>query len=133
MSQENVELAHRAYDAVNRRDLETFLAFIDPEVEFVSGSAFFEGGSYRGHDGVRKWWRDIFSVYPDWRTEVLDVRDVGDDHLIASLRGRGHGAGSGVPIDQVHWQLVQLREGKVIWWRTYVSEAEALKAAGLSE
>jgi ketosteroid isomerase-like protein len=34
MSEENVELAHRAYDAFNRRDLDAFLAFNDPEVEF---------------------------------------------------------------------------------------------------
>jgi ketosteroid isomerase-like protein len=26
MSQENVELAHRSFEAINRRDLETFLA-----------------------------------------------------------------------------------------------------------
>ena len=36
MSQENVELVHRAYDAFNRRDLDAFLGFIDPEVDFTS-------------------------------------------------------------------------------------------------
>jgi hypothetical protein len=30
MSQENVELLHRAYDAFNRRELEAFLALCTP-------------------------------------------------------------------------------------------------------
>ena len=32
MSQENVEVARQAYDAVNRRDLDAFLELMDPEV-----------------------------------------------------------------------------------------------------
>ena len=88
MSQENVEIAHRIFDAVNHRDLEAFLSFVHPDVEFVSGAALFEGGSYRGHDGVRAWWNDLFSVYPDWQTEVLGVRDAGDERLLSALRGR---------------------------------------------
>jgi hypothetical protein len=35
MSQENVELSHRANDAFNRRDLDAFLALMDPGVEFT--------------------------------------------------------------------------------------------------
>jgi hypothetical protein len=35
MSQENVERAYRAVDAFNRRDLGSYLALIDPEVEFT--------------------------------------------------------------------------------------------------
>ena len=38
MSQENVELAYRAYDAVNRRDLDGLLALMDDGVEAVSFS-----------------------------------------------------------------------------------------------
>jgi ketosteroid isomerase-like protein len=32
MSEENVDLARRAYEAFNRRDLEAFLALLDDEV-----------------------------------------------------------------------------------------------------
>lgn len=49
MSQENVERAYRGYDAFNRRDLDTFLEFIDPEVEFTTRFLLMEGESeYRG-------------------------------------------------------------------------------------
>jgi hypothetical protein len=36
MSQENIELVHRALDAFNRRDFDSFLALVDEEVEFAA-------------------------------------------------------------------------------------------------
>jgi hypothetical protein len=36
------------------------------------------GGSYRGHDGVRSWWENLLGVWPDFRSEVDEVRDLGD-------------------------------------------------------
>jgi ketosteroid isomerase-like protein len=133
MSQENVELAHRTYDAFNRRDLPAFLGFVDPGVEFVSGSGLIEGGSRHGHDGIRVWWDELFSVYPDWMVEVLEVRETADDGLVVSVQGHGHGAASGAPVDTVMWQVVKLRNRKIVWWSTHTVEAEALEAAGLSE
>ena len=61
-----------------------------------------------------------------------DVREVGDLMLIAA-RISGRGKGSDVPVGQPIWQLGEIRGGRVIWWRSYPSEAQALEAAGLSE
>jgi ketosteroid isomerase-like protein len=132
MSRENVELTRRAYEAFNRRDLEAFLAFVDPEVEFTTRYLEMEGdASYRGHDGVRDWWRTLLGIFPDC-LEVLEVRDLGDK-VIAPLRIRGHGLESGVPFEEMLWQVGEWHGGKVTWWRNCGSEAEALEAAGLSE
>jgi ketosteroid isomerase-like protein len=133
MSRENVELTRRAYEAFNRRDLEAFIAFVDPEVEFTTRYLEMEGAaSYRGHDGVRDWWRTLLGIFPDFSLEVLEVRDLGDK-VIAPLRIRGHGLESGVPFEEMLWQVGEWHEGKVTWWRNCGSEAEALEAAGLSE
>jgi ketosteroid isomerase-like protein len=133
MSEQNVELAHRFYDAFNRRDFDALLAFMDPEVEFASRFMEMEGDPYyRGHDGVREWWRTLLAIFPDFSVEVLEVRDLGD-FGIAALRLRGHGADSGVPFDEAMWQTVKVRDGKVTWAHNFGSEAEALEAAGLSE
>src|SRR5215207_6888067 len=72
MSQENVERLYRAYDAFNRRDLDAYPALMDPEVELTPRIMELEGGSYyRGHDGVREWWRTLFAVFPDFSAEIL--------------------------------------------------------------
>jgi ketosteroid isomerase-like protein len=133
MSEENVELVHRVYDAINRHDLDAFLAFMDPEVEGVARFLGMEGDPYfHGHSGVREWWRDLHATFPDYSAEVLEVRDVGE-LVFVSVRIRGHGADSGVPFDEALWHTGKLRDGKVAWWRTFRSEAEALNAAGLRE
>ena len=42
---ENVELLYRAYGAFNRRDLDAFLALMDPEVELTTRIMELEGRS----------------------------------------------------------------------------------------
>ena len=133
MSQENVERIRRGFDAFNRRDLEAFLALTDPEVELSTRFREMEGDSYyRGHDGVREWWRDLLAIFPDFSMEVLELRDLGDSGIVA-LRVRGHGLDSGVPFEETMWATGEWRDGKMTRWRNFGSEAEALEAAGLSE
>jgi ketosteroid isomerase-like protein len=131
MSQENVELAHRAFDALNRRDLGAYLALMEDDVEAVPRLVAMEGG-YHGHDGIRRWWQNLLDAFPDYTVEVVEVRDLGDLTFIA-LRNRGHGAGSDAPIEHRLWTLAEWRREKVVWWRTYGTEAEALAAVGLRE
>ena len=126
MSQQNVELYHRCIDAFNRRDLEGLLALMDDEVEAVSRLVAIEGG-LTGHDGIRRWWASWFDVWPDYRIDIVEVRDLGDATL-ATLHAHGHGAGSDVPFDDRAWQLARWRRGKCTLWRVFNDRDEALKA-----
>jgi len=131
MSQENVELVRRAYDAFNRRDLEGFLALMGDDVETGSRLVAMEG-RFHGHDGVRRWWSTLLDNFPDLTIDVADVRDLGDvvlgEHLV-----RGRGAGSQTPVEDQQWQVVRFRAGRISSWQTFLSEAEALEAAGPRE
>jgi ketosteroid isomerase-like protein len=129
MSQENVELARRAYDALNRRDLPTYLALMDADVEAVPRVAVIEGG-YHGHDGIRRWWEHLVDFLPDIVLDMVTVRDFGDLTVISG-RMRGHAAGSDTPIDEPVWTVAEWRDGKCVWWGTYDTEAEAVQAVRL--
>jgi ketosteroid isomerase-like protein len=131
MSQENVELALRAYDAFNRRDWDDFVALMDDDVEIQTRIAAIEGAR-RGHDGMRGWWDTMLSAFPDYDIEVVDVRDLGDVTL-ASMRAVGHGAGSEVPFEDLLWHTGRWRRGKCVWWAAFPTEAEALEAVGRQE
>ena len=131
MSQENVQLARRAIDAVNRRNLDDLLALMDDDVEAVSRIVALEGGLH-GHPGIRRWWESWFEAFPDYDIEIVDLRDHGDV-VIAALRALGHGAGSAVPLEDAIWHASRWRRGKCVWWRVCATETEALEAAGLSE
>src|SRR6476659_5449853 len=65
MSQENVELLHQGVAAWNRRDLDGYLELADPEIEWYSGATRVEGGVYRGREGMRRFWTDVYVVYDE--------------------------------------------------------------------
>ena len=133
MSQENLELSRQILVAFNQRDIDAFLGYFDPDVEFIALITRMEGGDpYRGHGGMRKWWDTITGIFPDFTVEILDTR--ADGHAtVAQLGLRGRGAGSNAPIDRRAWSVMKWRNRKTTWWGVFPSEAEALEAAGLSE
>ena len=98
MSEENVEIVRRVYDAVARRDAETVLALYDAEVEWdwtrVPG-LFGQGGLYRGREGLRAWFREWSEglEHIEYEAEELIATD---DHVISKsdMRGRGRTSGS---------------------------------------
>ena len=129
MTQENVELFHQAYDAVNRRDLDAFVSLMDADVEAVPILSGMEG-DYHGRAGIRRWWENLLDVFPDFATEAVEVRDLGDVTL-ARLRVHGHGANSDAPLDAPLWLSPRWRQGKCVRWGAYGTEGDALEGAGL--
>ena len=131
MSQENVELVHQVFDAFNQRDLDAALALMDDDVEGFPRIAAIEG-AYHGHEGMRRWRRNLLDAFPDFTVEVGEVRELGD-LTVAAVRLRGQGAGSDTPTEQAVWNVTRWRRGKSIWWRNFTTQEEALEAVGLSE
>ncbi len=124
------ELAREAFAALARRDFDGFLELMDPDVEFTSLIQESEAKLYCGHAGVRKFIDEMLSVFPDWTPEVESTEAFGDSVLV-KVRFLGTGAGSGMSIEQVGWQVARGRDGKVVGWRIYRTEEEA--RAALSE
>ena len=74
----------------------------------------------------------MLGAFPDFHAEILEVRDLGE-FMVVALRLRGRGVESDTPIDAAVWHVNQFRDGKVIRWRVYTSEREALGATGRRE
>jgi ketosteroid isomerase-like protein len=133
MSEENVKLAYRGHETFNRRDLEAFLAQMDPDTEFMPYEVAVQGGNpYRGLAGMKAWWQETLEVIPDFRVDLEEARDLGDT-VFVSGRIHGHGAGSGASFERPLWGVMEFRDGKQVRYRTFASKSEALEAAGLSE
>jgi ketosteroid isomerase-like protein len=133
MSEENVEMTRRALDAFNGGDLDSYLALMDGDVEAIPWIVGSLGETtVHGHEGIRRWWRDLFDVIPDLTVEVLEVWDLGEVTLVRS-RYDGHGATSETPFVTTNWLCLRWRERKCVWWASKPTEAKALEAAGLSE
>src|SRR6185436_12136638 len=78
MSQENVEAFRRGIDASNRGDVEALLKELDPEIEWRSAMHALIGGEetvFRGHDGVRRLFRDVQETFSELHFEATEIHD----------------------------------------------------------
>ena len=125
MSEENVELALRASELFKRKDLHGFLALMARDVRFQPQL----GPSSAGHDGIRRVWNLLQT--PDYIIEVVEVRDLGADLVLAVVRERGGSVGSAASFQQTVWIPSRWRQGECIWWGVFLTEQDALGALGL--
>ena len=135
MSQENLEIVAAVVAAFNRGDLEALLSRWHPDGEYraaIQQVVEGEAGAFRGHDGLREWWQELHDLYDGLRAEVLEVRDLGEQVVVAFVI-HGRGKGSGVALGTPLAQALTIRQGKVTRARDYFSVDEALEAMGLSE
>src|SRR5436305_397874 len=129
MSQENVELARRAYTAFQAGDFDEWVRYFDPEVEFNSSEM---EGPFHGHEGMREWAKGWLAAFPNWSPTIVEMRDL-EDRVLIHATGTGAGAGSGAGMEVDFWQAVEFRDGRMVWYAAFRSEAEALEAVGLRE
>jgi ketosteroid isomerase-like protein len=132
VSEANVDLARRAFDAFAARDAAAVLEVMDEEVEFLPVTANLTTGGvpYRGHDGMRRYFDDVGRVWDELRVYPSEYRDLGE--TVVAL-GRIHGRGGGMIIDRPTGWVWRCRAGKIVFGRVYASHEEALRAAGLGD
>ena len=138
MSQENVEIVRRAYEAFNRGGIDACISegLWSPEVVWDVTPTGIPGlGTYRGREEVKRFFEDDwFSTFPfeEWEVKLEEVIDAGD-RIIGMSRQHGRGATSGVMAELELAQVSTLRDGLVVRIDNYVDRAKALEAAGLRE
>jgi ketosteroid isomerase-like protein len=134
MSQENVEIADKLIQLFNARDLEGVLKLSDPGVEHrpaLEGSV--EGtGVFHGHDGVRRWWRQLEETWSEWSVEIDEIRDLGPRLVVLGVV-RFRGTLSGTCLESPLASVMTLRGGKLVRKYDYFDRGEALEAVALSE
>jgi ketosteroid isomerase-like protein len=132
MSEENVEVVGRLYEALNRGDLEGAIEMTDPNIRYDLSERVFNPAVYQGHDGIRRFSAEVDEVWDEFRVEPLDFIDVGDKIIVSHLV-HARGKGSGVDVELPSTSVYTLREGKVLAIRMYREHDQALEAAGLRE
>jgi ketosteroid isomerase-like protein len=135
MSQENVdadfEVIRRAWRASGQKDLAAFERDLDPDIVTIPFGAAMEGKSYRGVDAVVGWLRDeIWANWEHFDTVPEEFTRVGQRILVTG-RWHARGKASGVELDIPATWVVEVRDGKITYWRTYTDRHQALRDIGL--
>jgi ketosteroid isomerase-like protein len=133
MSQENVEIVRRFFDAWNADDFASARDLCDPGIVIDrSRSIGPDARVYRGRDEAAQVWRDWQATWEAWRSDIAEYIDAGDDVVVLG-RGFGRGRDGGVPVEANISQVFTVDRGRIIRSCLFQTRTEALEAAGLSE
>jgi ketosteroid isomerase-like protein len=130
MSQQDVEQVERGFAAMSR-GLEEALPLIDPDFEMVTTAQYAaEPDTYRGHDGVRRWFAGFEGVMDRVRVVPNRLEDAGDGQVIAEFTLYARGLTSGIEAGQPALALVTLNGEKLLRIEFFPDVAAARAAAG---
>jgi ketosteroid isomerase-like protein len=136
MSEENVEVVRRLYEAVGRGDRATVLALYASDVE-VDGSRtplprMVGGDGFQGHEALKTFFRERAEAWEEIEDRCEELIDAGDD-VIAVVTVRGRGRSTSIDVETQMAGVWTIKDGRIIRVVWFPTREDALEHAGLSE
>jgi ketosteroid isomerase-like protein len=130
MSEENVTVVGALYEHFNRVGEPPWELF-EPDAEFDATNVV-GLGVLRGREQVLGAMRDYAASWERWSIEPEKFIDAGE-HVVVVVRDGGRLKATGDEVFNRFVHLWTFRAGKVVRWKTFLDEDQAVEAAGLSE
>jgi ketosteroid isomerase-like protein len=128
MSQENVEIVRRVYDAWSRDELASEL--MADEIEYVNPPGAIEPGTRRGLAAFARAVEKTTDAWEFWQMQPERFEAVAD-RVAVLVRYRARGRGSGAEVEGRESALFTLSDGKVTRYEWFHGPADAFDAIGL--
>ena len=105
---------------------------LDPDIEWDASDIVFDlSGVYHGAEAVKQYWRDWLAAWETVQFEY-ELVDAGD-RVVALVDQRMRGRSSGIEVTLGKYAHVYtFKDGLIVHWKLYVSQSDALRAAGLT-
>jgi ketosteroid isomerase-like protein len=120
---DEADVVRAIYDAFACRDVDRAIGFLSPDCELdLAGTSRLAGriGPYRGHDGMREYFRDVERVWEELVLHTEDIRVIpGSVIVIGHITGRRDG--------------LDVRRSSVWTWRVKDGLATSVKVADLGD
>jgi ketosteroid isomerase-like protein len=134
MSRENLERLRANFENFLAGKSEFGAELLDPDVEWDASAlpAPDISGVHRGPEGVREFWRQWLAA---WETVQFDYElvDAGDS-VVALIDQRMRGRSTGIEVRFGKYaQVYTFRDGRIVHWKAFMDQSEALEAVGLPE
>jgi ketosteroid isomerase-like protein len=135
MSQENVDIVRRAYDAwepawsSGTNDIGALLAFMDDDLVCRTHAPWPDPGTWHGQQGFLDMSAVAAEIFDEFTMRGEEFTDAGD-HVLVRVEMQGRGSGSGAPVTATGWFVYGVRGEKLVTIDMYTSRDQALEALG---
>jgi ketosteroid isomerase-like protein len=129
MSERDVELLRETFSRIPEEGYETLLDQVHPEFEMTTlpGIAA-EPQTYRGVEGMRRWWESFYEVMDEVAVEPTRYHDVGEATVVVEAILRAKGQTSGLEVAQDAFLKVHLHDDLLYRIEFFTTIDEALAA-----
>jgi ketosteroid isomerase-like protein len=125
----NLEIVRRAFEEMGNEDHRG--GVWDPDVEIINAEGWVIQTTYRGHEGLRRWWADLAEAFGDFRIVLEEWVAVDEERVLTTQRFVAHFRTTDIPFDGRWWSIIWVKDGKVVRGQGHLSRRRAMRAAGL--
>ena len=132
MSEADVKLIRRAYEAWADEGPEALFELADPNIEWYPPPEAPEPGPFRGHDQIRRQLESYAETFEEFRPELERIVETPTPEralVFATTHTRGKGSGAEVSIPVCH--MIDMRDGLVTRVQIFTDRDLAIREAGL--
>jgi ketosteroid isomerase-like protein len=126
-----LEDIERLYDAMNRRDVAAMreVGRKHPDFSWESNQDELDSPGRLDAKEVFAYSQDLFEIFDELDTEIIETIDLGTDQIIFVVRHRVRGAASGASVERQEVHLWTARDDRIESLREYGTVEEARTAA----
>jgi ketosteroid isomerase-like protein len=130
----NLDRVLRGYEAFNRRDIDAALEGLSPDIVWVGPTMLPEGErEFRGHAGVLDFWNMWHSTFEEFRAEIEETIDAGDQVMVmVRIHARHRDSGAEV-VNPSFPHVWTIRDGEVVRMEMFQNRAAGLAAIGQAQ
>ena len=108
-----IEGLRAAIDAFNTGGIDAALEYFDPDVEWETTGMFVDAGTYRGHEGIRRYMGAFYEEFDDLRFSLAEVVHE-ENPIVYRVRLDVVGRHSRAPVTIELWVVAEVRDGKLV-------------------
>ena len=129
MSQADVTLVRRLFDAWNDGDMDTVNAFFADDIQWNEIGGRLDRPGSLGREELGQGLASLFDTWQSYRLEPEDLRDV-EGRVFAIVREVARGRTSGLEVDSRWGYVISVSGDRITRVEAYRDPAQALEAAG---
>lgn len=119
-------LAKAFVDAANTRDPEALCEIFEPDGELHPSVLVGSRSSYRGHEGLRKYFRALQDTDGGQMVQIIDVRGTRDDEFVVLAQ-----VTLGAEVISPAALIIRVSDGRIARAEAHLSDEATLIAVGL--